>query len=295
MKKVKMLINPNNDNYNEEVVFDINNFVKLSTRMSSTYGFDKEKTRITALDNSDCYKIDQFIPSKLEKDALIVMLLAKSDSNDFSFVIDYYTEELFKNSKDQLLDFFFLKPTKTELSLKREEKLSKFLCFVLRHKPSAAKVSLDTEGWCSVDDLLFNLKETSNKMTINELKLIVERDGKDRYSFKDNFKYIRAKQGHSIEYIDIKYKKFEPKQPLYHGTSPEFVDAILKEGLKPQSRNYVHLSIDIETAKIVGKRHSKLKDPVILEISHDSDIDFWITDNNVVHAKYIFPENLKVL
>ncbi|EAE4192982.1 RNA 2'-phosphotransferase, partial [Listeria monocytogenes] len=40
---------------------------------------------------------------------------------------------------------------------------------------------------------------------------------------------------------------------------------IEKKGLVPMSRQYVHLSEDIETANLVGKR--KDKNPIILEIS----------------------------
>ncbi|MBQ3165068.1 MAG: RNA 2'-phosphotransferase [Lachnospiraceae bacterium] len=42
---------------------------------------------------------------------------------------------------------------------------------------------------------------------------------------------------------------------LYHGTARRFMKSIMDNGLSPQSRQYVHLSQDIETAQNVGKRH----------------------------------------
>ena len=42
---------------------------------------------------------------------------------------------------------------------------------------------------------------------------------------------------------------------LWHGTGERFVSAILREGLKPMGRQYVHLSADPDTAMKVGRRH----------------------------------------
>ena len=49
---------------------------------------------------------------------------------------------------------------------------------------------------------------------------------------------------------------------LCHGTSPDVVDEILRSGLKPMGRQYVHLSPDRATATSVGGR--KHATPVIL-------------------------------
>jgi len=40
------------------------------------------------------------------------------------------------------------------MSANRAIGLSKFLALVLRHRPDAAGVTLDAEGWVSVDDLV---------------------------------------------------------------------------------------------------------------------------------------------
>ncbi|WP_429076864.1 RNA 2'-phosphotransferase [Aeromonas veronii] len=55
-----------------------------------------------------------------------------------------------------------------------------------------------------------------------------------------------------------------PPIALYHSTSPELARIILKDGLLPMGKQYVHLSIDIDTAIQVGRRKSNK--PVLLQI-----------------------------
>ena len=69
--------------------------------------------------------------------------------------------------------------------------------------------------------------------------------------------------GHSIPMHIVKEKKIPPDK-LYHGTARRFIESIKKNGLLPMSRQYVHLSADIDTAKKIGFRRDK--SPCILEI-----------------------------
>lgn len=128
------------------------------------------------------------------------------------------------------------------------------------------------------------------------LDKIVETDDKKRYSYSPDQSKIRANQGHSIPTVKINYKEVVPPEFLYHGTSPDFVNSIMKSGLQKRTRNYVHLSLDKQTAYNVGKRHSKHKEPTILiikakelyETGHKfflSDNDVWLTDD--IHPKFI--------
>ena len=63
----------------------------------------------------------------------------------------------------------------------------------------------------------------------------------------------------------------------------------------PRSRNYVHISSDIETATTVGKRHG---DPVILVIRARDFVadgnELYISDNGVWQAKAVPPEYFTV-
>lgn len=80
---------------------------------------------------------------------------------------------------------------------------------------------------------------------------------KQRYSFNEDKTLIRANQGHSIP-VDVELPEKEPPGFLWHGTGEKYTESIDEIGLIPKSRLYVHLSGDLETAKIVGKRHGKL-------------------------------------
>lgn len=148
---------------------------------------------------------------------------------------------------------------------------------------------MDKEGWVSVSQLLGNLhKEGKYMVTLDDLKEVVSTDSKGRYSFKDNFKYIRANQGHSTPLVDLTFKEFTPNGVLYHGTPLKSLDSIRKEGLKPMQRQYVHLSKDYDTAKMVGNRRG---DSVVLIISADEmykdGVKFYESENGVVLVEYV--------
>jgi len=136
--------------------------------------------------------------------------------------------------------------------------ISRKMSYLLRHNPEDLK--MDEEGWVLVDDIL-------NKLGIDfkMLEKIVEINDKQRFSFNDDNTHIRANQGHSSKVAHkIKFDEVKFPKTYYHGTTSKNAQSIMKHGLKPQSRAYVHLSKDVLTANTVGSRHGK--DVVILEI-----------------------------
>lgn len=149
--------------------------------------------------------------------------------------------------------------------MNEKEKISKgkFLSLILRHQPETIGLTLDANGWASVEELLEKLAKHKKPLTRAELEELVLTNDKQRYSFNAEHTQIRANQGHSLKNLDLGLEPLEPPAVLYHGTASRFVDAILQEGLKAQFRQHVHLSVDIETATKVGARHGK---PVILSV-----------------------------
>ena len=143
-----------------------------------------------------------------------------------------------------------------------QDRLSKFISLVLRHHPEAAGITIEEHGWADVEALLAGLKRTGRTIDRELLEKIVAEDEKKRYSFDASGTRIRANQGHSIQ-VNLELTPIEPPEFLYHGTASRFIGSILREGLKPMGRQYVHLSRDIETAKKVGARHGV---PVILKV-----------------------------
>jgi putative RNA 2'-phosphotransferase len=93
--------------------------------------------------------------------------------------------------------------------------------------------------------------------------------------------------------VELGLSPQEPPTVLYHGTATRFVDSILSEGLKPQSRQQVHLSADEATARRVGQRHGK---PAIFKVEalrmHAKGFKFYLADNGVWLTDQVPPEFL---
>jgi putative RNA 2'-phosphotransferase len=174
-------------------------------------------------------------------------------------------------------------------------KISKFMSLVLRHKPQEIGLTLNEEGWANVEELISKLNTHGATLDINILQFIVDNNDKKRFAFNEDKTMIRASQGHSIE-VDLNLPVSIPPDILYHGTADDTLSAVLKQGLKKQKRQHVHLSVEPATAISVGTRHGK---PVLLEIDtiamqqegyvfYLSANGVWLTDE--VPAQFIKPK-----
>ena len=135
------------------------------------------------------------------------------------------------------------------------EKLSKFLSMVLRHTPDKVGIVLDRSGWADVTVLIQGVNRFCflDRTILDE---IVASDGQRRFGYNDAKDKIRANYGHSVCWEPDCY--VDPPDVLFHGSATKYEQAIAKEGLKAQSRAYVHLSQTIEKATRVGTRHGEL-------------------------------------
>jgi putative RNA 2'-phosphotransferase len=156
---------------------------------------------------------------------------------------------------------------------------SRFLAYVLRHKPSAIGLDLGHGGWVPVDDLLAAMARHSRPLSAGQLRAIVDAPGKKRFEIRGE--EIRAAQGHSVR-VDLDLDPVAPPPVLYHGTVARFLPAILAEGLRPGRRVHVHLSAAEATAATVGARRGE---PVILRVDaaglHAAGHDFFQAANGV--------------
>ncbi len=178
---------------------------------------------------------------------------------------------------------------------KKYEKNSKFLSFVLRHKPEEIGIKLDVNGWVNVETLIAKMNAHGKQMDIKTLEHIVETNNKKRFSFNTDKSLIRANQGHSIV-VDLAYEPVKPPKILFHGTGIKNVDSIYETGIKKMNRHHVHLSKDIETALAVGQRHGK---PVIFEIlseeMYNAGFEFYQSENGVWLTKEIPVKFIKII
>jgi putative RNA 2'-phosphotransferase len=170
--------------------------------------------------------------------------------------------------------------------------LSKFMSFVLRHKPEAIGLALDTQGRTSIEQLIDRANAAGTKVDREALLRVVETSDKKRFSLSPDGLRIRAAQGHSVT-VELGSLEREPPPVLYHGTATRFVESILSQGLKPQGRQHVHLSPDEATAWSVGKRHGK---PIIFRVDapamHAEGFKFFISDNGVWLTNEVPPQFL---
>lgn len=171
-------------------------------------------------------------------------------------------------------------------------KKSKYLSLLLRHKPENAGLTLDSNGWCLVQDLV-----NQANFSLHELNEIVENDNKKRYEITDDLTKIRAVQGHSKGIATtIVLDKLIPKDMLYHGTKEIFLKDIMEKGLLPMGRNHVHLSDNKKAAKEVADRRKGKS--VILRIDIFSmtadDINFFQAENGVWLCYEVLPKYIKI-
>src|SRR5215831_18312610 len=168
--------------------------------------------------------------------------------------------------------------------------LSKFLSFVLRHKPDAVGLELDPNGWADIADLVEKCAAHGKTLTKDIIEAIVATSPKQRFAISEDGLRVRANQGHSIE-IDLGYESREPPELLFHGTASSSLSSIRSAGLQRMDRHHVHLSSDAATARAVGMRRGR---PVVLQIAaarmHRDGHTFFLSPNGVWLTERVPPE-----
>jgi putative RNA 2'-phosphotransferase len=156
---------------------------------------------------------------------------------------------------------------------------SRFLSYVLRHRPESIGITLDGAGWVAIDALLAAAARHGHVISREWLGEVINAPGKRRFEVRDG--RIRAAQGHSVP-VDLGLEPVPPPPVLYHGTVPRFLPGILAEGLSPGKRRHVHLSADTGAAAAVGARRGR---PVILQVNaaamHEAGHEFVRAANGV--------------
>lgn len=167
---------------------------------------------------------------------------------------------------------------------------SKHLSLVLRHDPASVGLTLDAAGWVEVEKLL-----PAMKMTREQLNEVVHENNKKRFEFSSDGTKIRASQGHSVD-VELGYEEKTPPERLYHGTSKDILDVLMREGLKKMQRHHVHLSPDVATALVVARRRAN---PTVLEVFAQTMVSeghkFYLSTNGVWLTEHVPPGRFDVL
>lgn len=171
------------------------------------------------------------------------------------------------------------------LDEQRRQRLSKYLSGALRHFPDDAGLALDDAGWTAFDDLVAAADRQYDWASRDHVAAVVATDPNGRFErtgggraavdpedaeTSDGTDRVRAAYGHSVD-VDLESGDGPVPDTLYHGTAPRNRDAIRADGLKPMSRQLVHLSGILAEARRVGARHAD--DPVVFAVDAAAMLD----------------------
>lgn len=174
-------------------------------------------------------------------------------------------------------------------------KLSKDCSYILRHALEKYDLISDSTGWIQIRDLLSVLGRHFGWKNISEsdIKYMINGSSKKRHEIVGG--RIRAIYGHSTE-KKIEYENIEPPLFLYHGTAEKNIDSILEQGLLKQSRQYVHLSTDFDTASQVARRHDS--NIAIFKVDSqkawEDGVRFYHPNDNIWLADYVSQKFLTI-
>jgi putative RNA 2'-phosphotransferase len=137
-------------------------------------------------------------------------------------------------------------------------KVSKYMSYLLRHNPENLRI--DKKGFVDLDEFLLKVRE---KYGVDKCFIVEMMNQRERRRFEIVGDKVRALYGHSVE-VKVRLEEDKSVAILYHETTPELMFKILRNGLKPMKRRWVHLSPTKDIAIEVGRRRA-LK-PIVFEI-----------------------------
>jgi len=169
-------------------------------------------------------------------------------------------------------------------------KVSKYMSYLLRHNPEDLK--MDKYGFVDFNDFFKKIRQhfQVDKRLVFE---IVEKSDKKRFEIVDD--RIRALYGHTIP-VKLEFEEDKTVKVFYHGTTPYAASNILKAGLKPMKRRWVHLSPTVEIAREVGLRRTE--NPVVLEVDAEaarkSGVRFYKATEKVYLCRRVKSQYIKI-
>jgi putative RNA 2'-phosphotransferase len=142
------------------------------------------------------------------------------------------------------------------------ERISRFLSYLLRHRPKEYPVAFDREGFVSWRDVVDTVQDRFQEVSEADIHSVVMGSDKKRFQLKDD--KVRTTYGHSFP-VDLELEAVDPPAELYLGTARDMAKSILRDGLKPRDRRYVHLSPSLEEALAVGRRRDPSPAVVVVD------------------------------
>jgi putative RNA 2'-phosphotransferase len=141
------------------------------------------------------------------------------------------------------------------------ERISRFLSFLLRHNPKEYGLKFDARGFVEWGELFARVQQRFPEITEEELLQVINESEKKRFEFADG--KARATYGHSFP-VELGLESAEPPETLYYGTARDLAENILRAGLKPRDRQFVHLTPSVGDAVASGRRRDPF--PTIIAV-----------------------------
>jgi len=173
------------------------------------------------------------------------------------------------------------------------ERISRFLTYILRHRPQDYPLVFDERGFVDWRDIVQLVQERYYDVTEEQIRAVVVDAGKKRFELAGD--KVRATYGHSFP-IDFGQQSVEPPDNLYYGTARDLAQSMLRNGLRPRDRQYVHLSVSAEEAESVARRHDPTPAVIVVQAraAHAEGVRFYrsgplfLTEN--VPARFLLLE-----
>ena len=167
------------------------------------------------------------------------------------------------------------------------------MAFVLRHAPKEHGLDPDTEGFVPLVDLLAAARRNPRlgDVQLEDVLEVAKHETPSRFEVRGD--RMRAVYGHSVRGgPPMRYPPSVPPELLFHGTHATALPRIRVEGLRPMSRQYVHLSTSVARAREVGGRRTAA--PVILVVrarrAHEAGIVFHAAESQHWLVRALPPE-----
>lgn len=179
--------------------------------------------------------------------------------------------------------------------LEYEQKMSKFLTLLLRHNPSALHLSMTSEGWVDVQELI-NKMSIQHPFSIELLERILAKDVRGFFTLSEDGSKIRATDGHSLD-VKVELEPVSPPKFLYKYVPAESLNNIAKSGLIPApNSSYVRLYTDKNMAKkgYTGQRKSTVLKVSSLDMYTDG-LHLYRTSSDIYLTEAVPTEYMEVL
>ena len=154
------------------------------------------------------------------------------------------------------------------------ERLSRFLTFLLRHKPKDYPLNIDPEGFAPWQEVVDMVQERFYDVTEEQIRSLIAGAEKKRFELRGD--KVRATYGHSFP-VDLGASEATPPAQLYFGAARDLAQSMLRSGLRPRDRQYVHLSVSAAEAESVARRHDPAPAVLVIDAqaAHSEGVRFF--------------------